>query len=413
MKYIWILLLPSLLLVGCGDKYELEELGYVIAIGLDKGEKGKIKVTYQIGNPEVGTALIGSPPPEEKAYLTVSVHANDFVSARSTVNAFVSRRLTFSQTQVLIVSEELAKTEEFLRILYSGIRERELRKQVMLLVTKEKAEEFMKKNKPELETRPHKFYQLMLERAQNTGLVPPESDLLHFFETTERDASFFLAIYASTQNDKILSKDRYEDEYLAGEIPGKPKKNTSEFIGSAIFKEGKMIGALTGQETRMALNLDKSQSVRNILATIPDPLSEKERIVCRVSVDNQFKIKMNLNKENPSMDIFFPLKLEILSIPSQINYSTNYKNQEMLEKHIEKYYHTHIMNLINKLKSEYKGEAFNWSLEAQKYFLTQKQYEEFDWMKTYPNMNINLKVEVNIEEFGVQTQSPNFKVVED
>ena len=41
----------SLLLTGCWDRKELNQLGIAMAIGLDKGDDGKIQLTSQIVRP--------------------------------------------------------------------------------------------------------------------------------------------------------------------------------------------------------------------------------------------------------------------------------------------------------------------------------------------------------------------------
>lgn len=124
-----------------------------------------------------------------------------------------------------------------------------------MIVTKEKASEFININKPLLETRPHKFYQLMVNRARETGFVPP-SDLLHFFQITERDADLFPVIYATAkQQDDIKRRINLKMNIKLVKSP-LVNKNLAQFIGSALFKEGKLVGTLNSEETRIALILD-------------------------------------------------------------------------------------------------------------------------------------------------------------
>ncbi|MBU7592567.1 Ger(x)C family spore germination protein [Metabacillus halosaccharovorans] len=399
------------ILTGCWDKKELEQISYVVAIGLDKSEDNKIEVTYQIANPEVGTSLTGSPPPGEKPYENVTILANDFLTARNTVNSFISRKLSFSQTHVLIVSEELARSEEFIKMIYTGIRERELRKTVNMIITKEKARQFINNNQPLLETRPHKYYQLMINRARETGFVPP-SDLLQFFQTTERDADLFLAMYATTEKSDVETRNKFEDEYNAGQVPIIGEQIT-QFMGSALFKEGKMIGTLNGEETRVALIMDPTVTIEDMLTTYEDPLQPKYRIATKVTDARGLKVKMKLDKPHSKIRVEIPLSLEVIGVFSQINYSTDLKKQKLLKKHLEYILSKKANENIDNLQQKYGAEAYNWSLIAQRHFLTQKDYEEFDWMKSYPSFDIEAKVNVTIEEFGQQVQTPRLDMVED
>ena len=49
----------------------------------------------------------------------------------------------------------------------------------------------------------------------------------------------------------------------------------TQFIGSAVFKNGVMIGKLTGQETRTVNILDDTTNIKDILINFPDPFSDK------------------------------------------------------------------------------------------------------------------------------------------
>lgn len=410
-----MLLIPSLLMLsilsGCWDKQELDELGFVMAIGLDEGEHGKLDATFQIANPEVGTSLLGSPPPDEKPQEVMTVTAPDFLSARNTANAFNSRRLTFSQTQVLVVSEELARKEDFVNVIYSAIRERELRKEISIVITKEKAQDFIRKNKPEIDTRPHKYYRLMIERARETGFAP-DSDVLGYLQTTEEDADLFLAMYATTKKEEVESEDRHEDEYLAGEIPRKGGI-PGQFIGSAVFKQGKMIGTLTGEETRMALILDETMKIKEMFATYEDPIDKKHRVIARVTTSDDLAFKMKLTKNNPRINVKVPMTIEILGISSLINYSTDLKKQKLLKRSIEEGITEKINEFVDETQQRFKGEPFHWALLAQRHFLRMEEYETFDWMKTYPNMDIDVDVDIILTEFGQQIQTPELRDVKD
>lgn len=105
---------------GCWDRSEIEEKGFVIATGLDKGkEPGQVMVTYQIANPQVG--LVNAPTEAEQTSDIITFPAPDFLTAKDLANSKVARKLTFSHMKVFIVSEELARTGEFLRVIKASL----------------------------------------------------------------------------------------------------------------------------------------------------------------------------------------------------------------------------------------------------------------------------------------------------
>src|SRR3954451_18235179 len=108
-----LLLLVVCSLTGCWDQEELEDNAYVIGLGLDPSkEEGKIKVTMLIANPEVGS-MQGGGGSIEKPREIISFDANDFITAKGTANAIISRDISFDLLSVILVSEEFAKDPLF------------------------------------------------------------------------------------------------------------------------------------------------------------------------------------------------------------------------------------------------------------------------------------------------------------
>ena len=102
------------LLSGCWDRKELEDRAYVIGLGLDQSKhKGKIKITMLLANPEVGSVQ-GGGGSTEKPREIITFDANDFITAKSTANAIISRNISYDLLKIIVVSEELAKDKTFL-----------------------------------------------------------------------------------------------------------------------------------------------------------------------------------------------------------------------------------------------------------------------------------------------------------
>ena len=134
-----LLLATVFLLSGCWDREELEDKAYVIGLGLDHSKaEDKIKVTMLIANPEVGS-MQGGGGSTEKPKEIISFDANDFLSAKSTANVVISRKISYDLLKIIVVSEELAKDPKFITWIYDALRDREIRLDAYLAVSKEKA----------------------------------------------------------------------------------------------------------------------------------------------------------------------------------------------------------------------------------------------------------------------------------
>jgi Ger(x)C family germination protein len=408
VKLLLILLFLIILLTGCFDKSELEELAYVIVIGIDKGEVNGFEVTYQIGNPQVGSSdrvSAGKEPASEIITLTVP----DLVTVRDLANISVSREVTYSHLKVIITGEELARSGEAFKLFDSVLRDEAIKQEVMLIVSKEKASEFIRGNEHELETRPHKHYDFMSRRWEETGLVP-DATLLRFIPRTLDDAGLFLSTYATAKKGETIYG--YEDQYLAGQVK-KEGGNPIQMIGSAVLKEGRMIGTLNGEATKVVMLLRPQKVRRSMLASYADPLVKGQRIAARWMKTEPTRIKMNLSTDIPKIDVVVPIKMMILAIDSGIDYVEDLERQKLLKDSIASSLERKSMEVIKKTQQEFKGDPFQWYLIARQQFWTLDEYKNYDWMKKYPRAEINVKYDIELTNFGRQFRPFNKEDIKD
>ncbi len=392
------------LLTGCWDREELEDKAYVIGLGLDRSkEEGKIKVTMLLANPEVGS-MQGGGGSTEKAREIISFDANDFIAAKATANSIVSRNISYELVRIFVVSEEFARDPIFPLTFSEVLKDKEIRLNSYIAVSKEKANEYFLKNRPKMETRPHKYFQFMINHGIDNGLIP-DSTLFRFFQTADRGTDLFLAMYTSAIREK-KPEIKMEDDYLAGELNATGELDDTQFIGSAVFKSGVMISTLTGQETRTVNILDDTTNIKDILVNIPDPFSEeKKQFAARILKTENNKVKMNLNGGIPKISITIPLQIEIMSNPSMANFLED-KNRQILKKHISEHIEQVNEKLFKKTQTKLKGVPYPLSLYARKYFGTLQEYKKFNWAKSYLRADINVKAEIEIVDYGNQTKIP-------
>ncbi|WP_338470699.1 Ger(x)C family spore germination protein [Niallia sp. XMNu-256] len=418
IRWMFLFLLFSLfILTGCWDKKEIEERSYVEAIGLDLPsgvdieKEQAVDVTFQFSNPKLNVKG-ASPSMEAESTDVITVTAPDFVVARNMANSSVTREISFSHNKVLIVSEELAKTDVFYRLLSTAIKEREIRREVSIIVSEGKAVDFIKKNTPELMIRPHRYYQFLIDRAMETGLVP-ESTINRFFAITDGDADLFLAMYGSVNEGKKGMKFQDEDQYVAGQVP-KRGGNPVQLIGSAVFKEGKMIGKLNGEETRITRLLDNTVKSRDLFSSFQDPLDKRSKITVRIQKIKPTRVKVRLRNGPPKIEVNYPVEIKVLSVPSMINYAENLENQKKLKAALERKMKENAEKLIKKTQQEYKAEPFYWSLYVRPLFLSVKEYEEWDWNnKQYPFADVEVTMDIELTGFGKQLRESDIEKVKD
>lgn len=406
---ICLLIIISILFTGCWDKVEFEEQGYVGAIGIDNGPRNSIRVTFQIvkttsqAGPSATGSTMGSS--DKAASEIISINSPDFFSARDLVGIAITRKITLSHSRILIVGEEFAKSNKFYPTLEASLRDEEMRRSMGLMVTRETAEEFINNNKMLLESSPTKFYQLMTQRWKQIGYAPPRSNINRFVQRIEHGESIFLANYGTAKTFTIKGG-KNDVDYLPGEI-GMNAKTSTEIIGSAVFKNGKMVGRLNGDETRLVSLLRSTPEFQSILYSQVDPLDPKYMIGMRLKKDKKTRIKIDTSKDVPLIDVTVPITIEVLSIPSFLNYPEDTEKQTILKKAIENELETSSLSLMEKTQKEFKGDPFLWEIEARKNFSTYNDYKNYSWSSKYPEANVKIQYRVTIRGFGKALKPPD------
>src|SRR5699024_8197661 len=131
-----------------------------------------------------------------------------------------------------------------------------------------------------------------------------------------------------------------------------------------------------------------------------------------VEIERSENNRVNLDLNQKSIDIEVPLLIDVLTNHSMTDYA-NAENRNILRKSIESEITEQMKGLIKKSQEEFKGNPFSLSLYARKKFRTTTEYNAFDWMKTYPDMQVNVNVKIKLKEFGRPNEVPNLKNVRD
>jgi spore germination protein KC len=104
------------LITGCWDYQELNEQGFVFAVGIDKShKKGEYLYTFQLVNPDVIAKK--SSGNQATPTTTYSQTGRTKLEAIRKASQQTSRRLFFSHQQVLVISEDVAKEGALMKVL--------------------------------------------------------------------------------------------------------------------------------------------------------------------------------------------------------------------------------------------------------------------------------------------------------
>lgn len=396
----FVLFIPT----GCYDSKEINESTYIAMLGVDEGVKDKWQITLLLpflgeGGDSGSSENEGRSTPK---YTEYTIEAPSFFQGISLTNTSIRGSIIFFHTNVLVFSEDLAKSGKIGKFIAPLIRNREIRRSEFILVSKGSAKDFLGAAIENLETSISKEMEDLIRGSLYTGYFPKTNlnDLNNGIKSTYHQT---LAIYGAINNGLIsdaLEGDSTEDpedsaNYYAGEIPRKGGKKI-DLAGSAVFNGDKMVGKLTIYETQLVL-ITKGLLKRWTFA-IPDPKEPDSVIPIEVRPAKKPQIRISFKDKKPVIDLKLKLNADILAIQSRIDYEDP-SLSPILEKAAEVLIKRELDKTIKKCK-ELKSDVFDFGNTAAMKFATIQEWEDYNWNERFEDAEINTTVSLKIKRFG-------------
>ncbi|ALS28679.1 germination protein GerC [Paenibacillus sp. 32O-W] len=232
----------SVLLAGCWDKRELNQLAIVSMVGMDYDrENGMKTIYYQIINPVSGVVSDGgSPAGNEAPVYTFKIDARSYGEMKSTIHKLLSRRLFVAHNRALIVSERAAK--QGIRDFVNYIEmQPNARSSIPLLVANGPISRIMKTFTP-LESVPSDSIDSKLKYLTSDSLIGGERvKMRDLIERMQRAEAIVLPMVKDTEKRRTSNSNDAAVQIDAN-------KNNLIIEGGAVFQDYKMVGKLDDTE---------------------------------------------------------------------------------------------------------------------------------------------------------------------
>ena len=389
------------------DSREIDDLAYVIAMGIDKNGENlvltlmfAVPIAIGIGEQESGGGGKGSH--------LISVECNNILSGVKMADAYTSKEISFSHCKLLIISKELA--EEGIRSLLDGIyRWKEFRPSMYISISLDSPKNELEKIQPVLEINPAKYLEMINRTYEYTGFLA-ESNIENIHLQMECTCIQAVANLSGISSDyDIYNTDFFstapykgrnavfEGDFIAGKSPISGNEATT-FKGLAVFDADVMVGTLDGQET-MYYRILRGDFESSLL-TLPDPIERDRYIVIRISRVKSPDVKVSVEGDNPFIKIKVSLEGDFVSIDSGINYEQG-ENMRILEKEVNDFLCDEIYNLLEKTAREYHSDIFGYGKKMKYKFLTWDEWVDFGWLNKYKNSSFEVSVDFKIRRTGL------------
>ena len=106
--FIIILVLLLLTFFGMNSINAIDNLAYVVSMGFDIKDSGKLELSFQIAIPSGSSGSSSSDSSQSSDSIINSVECNTLESGINLVNSYLGKKLNLSHCKAIVFSEEIA-----------------------------------------------------------------------------------------------------------------------------------------------------------------------------------------------------------------------------------------------------------------------------------------------------------------
>jgi germination protein, Ger(x)C family len=368
-----MLLLIPLLTTGCWNRRELDKIGLVTGIGIDRGEDQQIEFTVQLINPAAIKHSSDGGSGQKPSIILSSSGSTIFEAIRNLTEKS-GRRLNYSHNMVIVLGADLAR-DGVLPILDFFVRDHEIRFKTWIVVTGGKAADIIQAE-PSMENMSAKNLSLLLK---DYGVVSQSAavDMLDIInEITDESLQ---AVVGRVELDNI------------------PEKKGLILSGAGVFRQDKLIGWLDPMKTRGYLWV--RGKVKSAIITVPCPGQENKLISLEVK-----KAKSSIKPYLTEGKMNYLVEVSVESVVGEQMCNEDFANPEMIkavEAAQQKVVAKEVEMIIEEAQKNFKVDIIGLGEATMRKLPKEWKEMKEQWEAEFPNVDVEVQINSKITGTGL------------
>lgn len=376
--------LTSIVLTGCWDRAEVNDLALILAAGVDKSQNENIELSALIFIPspkqsgqEAG--MSGGSSSGRRSFVR-SAEGETVADAMARLQESLTREIFWGQNEVLLIGEKLAK-EGISDQIDFWMRHSEPRIRADVFVSNGAAKSVLKAM-PELEQDAAK--QLRKNVKTHIGVKVTVKDLSQMLSGASGAAVLpWVVNLPPSQMDTT-------------------KKNIPIISGAAIFKQGKMAGILSDRETRGILW--PRNEIKHGVITIS--FKNEKGFISLNLLRSKTELAPTIKSGKWSMHIKTMADLEVIQNTTKLNLFDPKIIKEAQEKVVVEVEQRERL-AFSEVQKKLNADIFGFAEEFERKYPQIWKQKKAEWNEIFPKVAVTFDTKVKIERTGLGTAKHN------
>jgi spore germination protein KC len=381
LKKLLLVFLCFIILAGCWDRTELNRIGIVSAIAIDRDpDTGEFIFTSQILKP---AALSTQTPSPETPFEVISISSKTIMKAIRKTNQTFDRQGFYAHNKVIIISEQLAK-EGLMPVLDSFQRGKEIRGYVWVCIAKDvEARKILEMKTEGIDPIPANYLKNLIDNTKN-DFNATSINMLRYYRQT-----------LAGGNDPVVGVLNIEKKENA------PSEKQVKISGGAVFSKDKLKGFLNEKETNGYRWVTGNINAGAIV--LPSLLEEGEFVTITVD-DAKAKVIPKVDGDRISFTIEVKEDGALNEQQATGKFSdrqeiANYLKE--LEKQNKKLIEEEIHLALEAAQRNYEADILGFGRALNKDYPEKWNEVKENWNEVFSNVPYTLKVDVELTNSGL------------
>ncbi|WP_171656280.1 Ger(x)C family spore germination protein [Paenibacillus foliorum] len=368
-----LLILLSLLLAGCWDRIEVNDMALIISAGIDKSEDDQIELTVQVFIPNpTGAGSEGSGGGGEGNVYTMSAKGRSMADALTDLQKKLPRYFSWGHAKAYFFGEALARQgmyNEF-DFLFRDIQPRE---QANFFVCKGSAKKLLEsQNDPNT-------YETLIKLSQKP--TTRSSTMHEVEELFSGESGAFLLPVAS----------------LTSMISNRSEKSILSVDGMSVIQRKKLVGFLSSRSQIGIRILKHAELGRNITITRKEDGGE---IVIRV-INSKVRMLPSIENGKWKMRVKLKLDADVVQNSTTLIIANGSNNLRKIEGPFNEEIKKLMENTMDQLQKELKTDVVGFARAFHKKYPHEWKKVKENWNSVFQTVDVQLEVNSTIHRPGI------------